>query len=64
MKQLLLNWLLKDINRFEVINHNNTKYKIGRIVIHKKNNSIMNDDTKYEVITSLQDYNKTLKIFI
>ena len=62
MKQWLLNWLLKDINRFEVINHNSTKYPIGRVIVHKK--SISTDYLKYEVFTQLQDNNKTLKIFI
>lgn len=62
MKQLLLNWLLKDINRFEVINHNNNKYELGRCLIHKKSRFI--DYTEYEVTASLQDNNKTLKIFI
>ena len=55
MKQILLNWLLKDINRFEVINHFDSKYDIGRILSSKGDN---------RVSTSLQDDNKTLKIFI
>jgi len=62
MKQLLLNWLLKNIVRFEVINHNNNKYEIGRCLVHRKN-----DGTSYvewKVKAFLQDDNKTLKIFI
>ena len=53
MKQLLLNWLLKDVIRFEVVNHNNSKYDVGRVIIHKD-----------KIETSLQDNDKTLKIFI
>jgi len=63
MKQLLLNWLLKDITRFEVINHDCTKYEIGRLVVHTKSR-FLSYNGKYEVIGSLQDDNKTLKIFI
>lgn len=63
MKQILLNWLLKDITRFEVINHENQDYKIGRIVSHRKSNP-NNYIDKYQILTSLQDSNKTLKIFI
>ena len=62
MKQWLLNWLLKDINRFEVINHNSNKYELGRCLVHKK--SIGTSYIEYEVSASLQDDNKTLKIFI
>lgn len=62
MKQLLLNWLLKDVNRFEVINHNNNKYPIGRCLIHKKSNGT--DYIEYEIIAHLQDDGETLKIFI
>jgi len=62
MKQLLLNWLLKDINRFEVINHNNNKYELGRCVVHKK--SLFTQYNEFQVKTSLQDNSKTLKIFI
>ena len=53
MKQWILNWLLKDINRFEVINHHTDGYEIGRIVVAKANHVIN---------TQLQDNNKTLKI--
>lgn len=62
MKQFLLNWLLKDITRFEVINHNNNNYALGRCLVHKK--GIGTDYIEYEVSASLQDDNKTLKIFI
>ena len=61
MKQWLLKWLLKDVTRFEVINHNNNSYIIGRCIIHKKGSS---DYIEYTVDASLQDGNKTLKIFI
>ena len=55
MKQWILNWLLKDINRFEVINHHTDGYEIGRIVVAKSFKVI---------IPELQDNNRTLKIFI
>lgn len=62
MKQLLLNWLLKDITRFEVINHNSNKYTFGRCLVHSK--GVGTDYIEYQVNASLQDDNKTLKIFI
>ncbi len=63
MKQLLLNWLLKDITRFEVINHENQSYKIGRLVNHNAKNTMHYVNT-YQLLSSLQDDNRTLKIFI
>jgi hypothetical protein len=63
MKQWLLKWLLKDVTRFEVINHENSNYELGRIIVHKKNDPKSYID-KYQILSSLQDDNKTLKIFI
>ncbi len=63
MKQLLLNWLLKDIIRFEVINHTNGDYDIGRIIVHKQTRNV-NLNYNFEFTSSLQDNDKTLKIFI
>ena len=62
MKQWLLNWLLKDINRFEVINHNNTRIAKGRCFVHKK--ILGTTYEEWEVHATLQDDGKTLKIFI
>ena len=53
IKQWLINWLIKDINRFEVINHKSLKHGIGRLIVIRSTISI-----------SLQDNNKTLKVFV
>jgi hypothetical protein len=45
--------LLLNIDRVEVINHNSDKFEIGRVLVYKG-----------ALEVSLQDDNKTLKIFI
>jgi hypothetical protein len=47
------NELLLNIDRVEVINHNSSEFEIGRVLVYKG-----------AVEVSLQDDNKTLKIFI
>lgn len=44
---------IENINRVEVINHNSSEFEIGRVLVYKG-----------VVEVSLQDNNKTLKIFI
>ena len=61
MKQWLLNWILKDITRFEVINHNSMNFEHGRCIVHnKKSRSFY---SKWELSSQIQDEGKTLKIF-